>query len=291
MFPDQAVVPSSPRRLSLSKNPRPPGPEPPHAETSEVEIPPKQWARRRSVGSDAPDSKEEFEQWMDTKSTADAVAMLNEDDPADMDSDRMFALLQHASSVEMRCARTGTAPIHLAVLKNNLKLLTYLIETRRCHIEVVNSMGRTPLHLACELGRAQACEMLLRRGANTHAATLALWTPLHFATAYGHNDVVKLILSNEYYKPVYTDVVTNIGQTARDLVSSGPQSQVVFAMLDMFKRKFTAQRKWNLSMRVLMVLIRLRRKFLLRRRQRTLRRFSASTVVSNEAMARFANAD
>ena len=106
--------------------------------------------------SSAIESKEEYEEWADVTYSAEVVTMLNKQDPSDIDSDHMFTLLKHTKSVEMRCVRTGTAPIHIATLKNNLEMLRYLVETRRCDTEV-NAYCRTgvtpppsiPIHRPC----------------------------------------------------------------------------------------------------------------------------------------------
>ena len=149
-------------------------------------------------------------------------------------------------------------------------------------LQAANNIGRTPLHLACELNRIEAVELLLRNGANTHASTSAEWTPLHFSTAYGHDDVVTLLLDNEYCKPVYVEAVNSLGQTARDLTTS----KVIYDRLDALKREFQAQHKWDFSLRILMVLVRFQRKFKKRRRDKMMKRFNQSDAMSDEARSR-----
>jgi hypothetical protein len=123
---------------------------------------------------------------------------------------------------------------------------------------------------------------LLRNGANTHASTTAEWTPLHFSTAYGHDEIVTLLLDNEYYKPVYVEAVNSLGQTARDLTTS----KVIYDRLDALKREFQAGHKWDFSLRILMVLVRFQRKFLKRRRDKMMKRFNQSNAMSDEARSR-----
>ena len=187
-------------------------------------------------------------------------------------------------NVDMQDADCGTAPIHVAILKNHKKLFKYLADERRCDIDVQNSLGRTALHVACELGRHELVAELLRFGADTHKRTLALWTPLHFAVAYGHVNVIQSLLTNEYCKPVFIEAVNNQGQTPRDLT----QSQYIRDIIETFHRKFLAQRKWNLSLRVAMVLLRLKKKLLARRKARKQRKFSelGTSAISDEARAR-----
>ncbi|THZ34752.1 ankyrin [Aureobasidium pullulans] len=61
-------------------------------------------------------------------------------------------------------------------------------------IDVRDSRGRTPLHLACQGGHLNTVQALLDRGANKNATTRKGDSPLGFAVRYGHSKIVEELL-------------------------------------------------------------------------------------------------
>ena len=58
---------------------------------------------------------------------------------------------------------------------------------------VDEATGMKPAHFAAMSGSWRILEMLSRRGAALDATTVRQrWTPLHFASYYGHKDIVKV---------------------------------------------------------------------------------------------------
>ena len=60
-------------------------------------------------------------------------------------------------------------------------------------INVKNSSGRTPLHLAALKGNITIVEYLLTKGAEINVKDNRGYTPLHWAVQYGRKDVVALL--------------------------------------------------------------------------------------------------
>jgi ankyrin repeat protein len=62
-------------------------------------------------------------------------------------------------------------------------------------VNLQDSKGRTPLHIACVLRNADIVRQLLRRGAFVHAAGVATQaTPLHCACLKGNYEVARILI-------------------------------------------------------------------------------------------------
>lgn len=57
-----------------------------------------------------------------------------------------------------------------------------------------NSAGKTPLHLAAQLGHLPMIQFLIDNNADVDLTDTQGNTPLHYASAYGHVDVIKALL-------------------------------------------------------------------------------------------------
>jgi len=58
----------------------------------------------------------------------------------------------------------------------------------------VTDFGLTPLHWSARKGHVEACNLLIRNGANINAKTTYGYTPLMWAARKGHSQVVKLLV-------------------------------------------------------------------------------------------------
>ncbi|XP_070560828.1 ankyrin-1-like isoform X2 [Ptychodera flava] len=61
-------------------------------------------------------------------------------------------------------------------------------------VDITDTQGRSPLHLAAEKGSIETVRVLLENGADVNRLTKQKRGPLHFAAARGHTEVVKLLL-------------------------------------------------------------------------------------------------
>lgn len=53
--------------------------------------------------------------------------------------------------------------------------------------------GKTPLHVACEVGREDVVNVLINNNADIHATTDEGFTPLHVAAIYDHPDLIDIL--------------------------------------------------------------------------------------------------
>ena len=74
--------------------------------------------------------------------------------------------------------------------------LTVLLQEEPDVVHCRDSTKGTLLDIASSIGRSEAVELLLRKGAEVNARDSTGCTPLHYASAPGHHEVVELLLAN-----------------------------------------------------------------------------------------------
>lgn len=84
------------------------------------------------------------------------------------------------------CDRYGKTPLHYAAKSNNLHYLNFCLgfklnQKPKCDVNVIDSQGVTPLHLAASYGNQAAAQTLIKWGANVHAGDKANETPDSYA--------------------------------------------------------------------------------------------------------------
>jgi len=103
--------------------------------------------------------------------------------------------------------KEGCSPIHVAAGKNNLSILTELIE-RGAHIDDTDSKSNwTPLHYASFQNQIEAVEWLVKHGAKPGAKDKHGFTPI-FAGAQGGN--IKVVQFLHRYKEGYQRPKTKV---------------------------------------------------------------------------------
>lgn len=85
----------------------------------------------------------------------------------------------------------GATPLHLAASRDGA--LTTLLLTAGAPVAVQDTRGWTPLHVAAQVGPADAVTALLKAGADRAAQTPAGETPLALARAAGRAEIVALL--------------------------------------------------------------------------------------------------
>ena len=123
------------------------------------------------------------------------------------------------SGADLNGISRGVAPMHMAVMKGDLRWVQMLLEAG-AEINVRDSRGRTPLRAAVLAGNNELGELLVNAGAKVEAIDAAAMgdmellrhvlnvhptavnerddmgnTPLHYAVMRGRADAVKLLLS------------------------------------------------------------------------------------------------
>ena len=61
-------------------------------------------------------------------------------------------------------------PLIIACLKNQFEVVKILIETKRCKLEFIDSIGRSALYCACQVGNLDILKLLIENKAKTNNA-------------------------------------------------------------------------------------------------------------------------
>lgn len=100
-----------------------------------------------------------------------------------------------------------------------------LLESKGIEVDMASEYGETALMLAAFKGNMELVQRLLAEGASVNR--IGGWTPLHYAAAEGHNDIVKLFLE----KGARVNVQTYSGITPLYMAARKPSREVVMTLL------------------------------------------------------------
>ncbi|KAJ8938167.1 hypothetical protein NQ318_011932 [Aromia moschata] len=78
----------------------------------------------------------------------------------------------------------GNTPLHIAVIKNNLEILEYLLSQEDIRVNTRNFRGETPLFQAVRAGKVESTTRLIQAGANVNLPDYEDITPLHKAVTF-----------------------------------------------------------------------------------------------------------
>ena len=98
-------------------------------------------------------------------------------------------------------------------------MITWLIDTLKMPIDILDKSDRTPLHIAVCGGRLEAIELLLRYGANVDAKDKTAWAPLHIAAFRMNENVVRFLVEQA---GADVDAICSFGSVA-DLARSSKE--------------------------------------------------------------------
>lgn len=132
---------------------------------------------------------------------------------------------------------TGNAQQYKGIIANSGTYRTHVLEELlinafRAHgkgtnISLCNSVGRTLLHLTCNLGLLRLAALLIRLGAKINVQDMFGYTPLHFACLNGDLKLMKLLLACG----AKSQLISKNGVTPRDLyIQNGYSTQEVMYM-------------------------------------------------------------
>lgn len=89
----------------------------------------------------------------------------------------------------------GNSLVHAAVLKNNHKMLTFLVEKTKTDLNKRNNQGKTPLHLSVELSKDSFLQcLLLSPRVNLVVQNIAGKTALHLAIEESNSGAITKIV-------------------------------------------------------------------------------------------------
>ena len=103
----------------------------------------------------------------------------------------------------------GESPLHIACKYGHLEIVQLLHKSRKCHLNIQNSIGHTPLHVACKRKSLNIVKFLLERRCSTNIPNKKGETAqdiplnedgdclLHIACQWGDVDIVKYLITDE----------------------------------------------------------------------------------------------
>ncbi len=112
------------------------------------------------------------------------------------DAGTIRALLARGLDPNLIDEERGDTGLILALRESSMKVFGVLLSVPEIDIEAKARNGDTALMIACFNGNKPAVDALLAKGAEVNRPG---WTPLHYAAANGHNDIVKILLDKSAY--------------------------------------------------------------------------------------------
>jgi ankyrin repeat protein len=104
---------------------------------------------------------------------------------------RVIMALKMVNKVDSQ-SKDNLPPLHQAIMKSDRSEISRLL-AENTDIEARNDQGRTAFHLAALLGFEDLVQLLLKADANTEVKDHEDMTPLHYASWYLHQGIVKLL--------------------------------------------------------------------------------------------------
>lgn len=113
------------------------------------------------------------------------------------DFDTISLRISQNNSLVTKLDAYGYTALHYAAQQNHIRIIIFLL-SKGCAPDV-NSCGATPLHRAAYSGSFEACELLIKAGADVNAVDSSyrdLGSPLHKAYSIANVKIVDLLLDN-----------------------------------------------------------------------------------------------
>lgn len=134
-------------------------------------------------------------------------------------------LLQHGAHPNAM-TKTAETPLHWAAMSDRPEVVRELVHAGGDANRATELTKETPLHFAAQLGFEQAVRSLLG-SANVMARSSEHWTALHYAAAYGHTPIAKVLIEHG----ADMNAKTLSGRTALVLASEYGHKSVVSLLL------------------------------------------------------------
>ncbi|KAI0400342.1 ankyrin repeat-containing domain protein [Xylaria palmicola] len=143
--------------------------------------------------------------------------------------DLVALIFDHCGGINIMNS-VGTTPLHMAAAGNYPRIAEYLLE-RGADINARDYNGCTPIYKACVENHPQVVSLLLTRGADVTIASNRNWSPLE--ASYDLPDVMKMIVTKASPPPDYKRITTGtVDYTALWLAVRDNQIESVRLLLD-----------------------------------------------------------
>ena len=137
--------------------------------------------------------------------------------------------------VQFKDCTTGNTILHTAATDSGLlEIVKVFITVFKCDVNIKNTLGLTPLHLACKNGQTDVVKLLVSQSdCDQMCKDSDGLSPLHYAAKNGDEDIINLLPSPlKYDLPEYKD---NKGMTPLHYAVMGGS---LFALLLLIERNF-----------------------------------------------------
>ncbi|KAK7094359.1 hypothetical protein V1264_005934 [Littorina saxatilis] len=111
------------------------------------------------------------------------------------DVDALMTLLQQGADVNQHDTSMGCSPLHTACLLGRTDIVTWLTQ-HGAKVNAVDAMKKTPLHYVCAAGQTHVARQLIDEGADVNASDEPKSTPLHEAADKGNIEIVVCLLEH-----------------------------------------------------------------------------------------------
>ncbi|KAK7094354.1 hypothetical protein V1264_005929 [Littorina saxatilis] len=111
------------------------------------------------------------------------------------DVDALMTLLQQGADVNQHDTSMGCSPLHAACLMGRTDIVTWLTQ-HGAKVNAVDDMKTTPLHYACAAGQTRVARQLIDEGVDVNARDESKSTPLHGAADKGNIEIVVCLLEH-----------------------------------------------------------------------------------------------
>ncbi|RDD41722.1 Transient receptor potential cation channel subfamily A member 1 [Trichoplax sp. H2] len=139
----------------------------------------------------------------------------------------VYYLVQNGASPHI-LDEEGNTLLHLAAKGNHRDTIKHILEDIKTKdINVRNTFGQKPIHIAAKYGHNRVVHNMIRNGADINSKDIYSYYPLHYAAKGGFNAVVQLLVS----KNVKINVLDRSDNTPLHLASANGHQEVTKILL------------------------------------------------------------
>ena len=109
---------------------------------------------------------------------------------------------KNAYNLNIQDKENGNTALHYACLKNNNKIIQYLLEFNS-DPNIKNNDRQTPLHIAAKEGYIEICKILIDKGALLNIYDSNKKTPIHYACENNYSELIK------YFYDIFIEMDTD----------------------------------------------------------------------------------